>query len=223
MLVRSETILLKQSLLDVIMVYDSSREPEWWDEACRHLSKDEFLGEKVAKFDDVKMTSNGRVFETIIRSIIGQQISVAAADSIWNRFTQLVGNVEPNEILKQSFESIAGCGITRAKTSYIIGLAENSVDLLDFDWSLESDIVMKHLVKFRGIGPWTAEMVMMFSLLKPDLFSIGDIALIRSCKELNPALETKDEVVEFAKRWSPYRTAACWFLWRMCDPEPVQY
>ena len=123
MSVRSETILLKQSLLDGIMVYDSSREPEWWDEACRHLSKDEFLGEKVAKFDDVKMTSNGRVFETIIRSIIGQQISVAAADSIWNRFTQLVGNVEPNEILKQSFESIAGCGITRAKTSYIIGLS----------------------------------------------------------------------------------------------------
>ena len=67
---------------------------------CRHLSKDEFLGEKVAKFDEVKMTSRGRVFETIIRSIIGQQISVAAADTIWNRFTQLVGNVEPNEISK---------------------------------------------------------------------------------------------------------------------------
>ena len=205
------------------MVYDSSREPEWWGEACLHLSKDKYLGEKVAIFDDVKMTSNGRVFETIIRSIIGQQISVAAADSIWNRFAQLVGKVEPKEILTQSFDAIAGCGITRSKTSYIIGLAENSKELLDFDWSLDSDIVLKHLVKFRGIGPWTAEMVMMFSLLKPDLFSIGDIALIRSCKELNPALETKEEIVEFAKRWSPYRTAACWFLWRMCDPEPVQY
>ena len=79
----------------MVMDYDSSREPEWWDEACKHLSKDKYLGEKVAIFDDVKMTSNGRVFETIIRSIIGQQISVAAADSIWNRFTQLVGNVEP--------------------------------------------------------------------------------------------------------------------------------
>ena len=144
------------------MVYDSSREPEWWAEACKHLSKDEYLGEKVAIFDDVKMTSNGRVFETIIRSIIGQQISVAAADSIWNRFTQLVGKVEPKEILTQSFDAIAGCGITRPKTSYIIGLAENSEELLDFDWSLDSDIVMKHLVKFRGIGPWTAEMVMMF-------------------------------------------------------------
>jgi len=205
------------------MVFDSPREPDWWDEACQHLSKDEFLGEKVAIFDDVKMTSNGRVFETLIRSIIGQQISVAAADSIWNRFTKLVGKVEPKEILMQSFDSIAGCGITRSKTSYIIGLAENSEELLDFDWSLDSGTVMKHLVKFRGIGPWTAEMVMMFSLLKPDLFSIGDIALIRSCKELNPELDTKEEVVEFAKRWSPFRTAACWFLWRMCDPEPVQY
>ena len=103
------------------MVFDSPREPDWWDEACEHLSKDEFLGEKVAIFDDVKMTSNGRVFETLIRSIIGQQISVAAADSIWNRFTKLVGKVEPKEILMQSFDSIAGCGITRSKTSYIIG------------------------------------------------------------------------------------------------------
>ena len=107
---RSKAILLKQSLLVIAMDYDSFREPEWWHEACEYLSKDEFLGEKVAIFDDVKMTSNGRVFETIIRSIIGQQISVAAADSIWNRFTQLVGSVEPKEIQSIHLRVLLGVG-----------------------------------------------------------------------------------------------------------------
>ena len=205
------------------MVTNQHRQPLWWDDACEFLSKDLFLGDKVRMFDDAKMVSRGKLFETLIRSIVGQQISVAAADSIWARFVNLVGEVTPESILQREAEDISGCGITRPKTSYILGLAKDSEDLLNFDWSRSDEEVMKHLVKFRGIGPWTAEMVMMFSLLKPDIFSIGDIALIRSCKELNPKLETKEEIVEFAKRWSPYRTAACWFLWRMCDPEPVQY
>ena len=205
------------------MEFSEARQPSWWEEACEFLSKDEYLGDKVRKFDDAIMVSRGRIFETLIRSIVGQQISVAAADSIWSRFVNLVGEITPESILNRTPEEIANCGITRPKTSYILGLAKDSEKLLNFDWNSSDDAVLKHLVKFRGIGPWTAEMVMMFSLLKPDLFSIGDVALIRSCKELKSDLESKNEIVEFAKRWSPYRTAACWFLWRMCDPEPVQY
>ena len=111
------------------------RQPLWWDDACEFLSNDMFLGDKVRMFDDVKMVSRGKLFETIIRSIVGQQISVAAADSIWSRFVDLVGEVTPESILQREAEEIAGCGITRPKTSYILGLAKDSEDLLNFDWS----------------------------------------------------------------------------------------
>ena len=80
-----------------------------------------------------------------------------------------------------------------------------------------------HFVGFRGIGPWTAEMLMIFSLLRPDVFSVGDIGLVKAVKQLQPDLETKEQVSNFAERWSPYRTAASWYLWRMLDPVPVAY
>ena len=202
----------------------SARAPIWWDEAHAFLLKDELLGPVVEQFGPDGITSRDDLFQTLVRSIVGQQISVFAADAIWSRLVDHLGEVTPDAVLATDQPSIAACGVTRPKASYIYGLAENATELLNQPWEGMSDeAIMKHLVKFRGIGPWTAEMLLMFHFLRPDVFSLGDIGLIRGTQRLVPEAETKEEVGEIAERWRPYRTAAAWYLWRILDPVPVEY
>ena len=202
----------------------SARAPTWWDEAHTFLLKDELLGPVVEQFGPDGITSRDDLFQTLVRSIVGQQISVLAADAIWGRVVDHLGQVTPNAVLATDQASIAACGVTRPKASYIYGLAENATELLNQPWEEMSDAaIMKHLVKFRGIGPWTAEMLLMFHFLRPDVFSLGDIGLIRGTQRLVPEAETKEDVGEIAERWRPYRTAAAWYLWRILDPVPVEY
>ena len=202
----------------------STRAPSWWDEAHSFLLKDELLGPVVEQFGPDGITSRDDLFQTLVRSIVGQQISVLAADAIWGRVVDHLGEVTPDAVLATDQASIAACGVTRPKASYIYGLAENATELLNQPWEEMSDeAIMKHLVKFRGIGPWTAEMLLMFHFLRPDVFSLGDIGLIRGTQRLVPEAETKEDVGEIAERWRPYRTAAAWYLWRILDPVPVEY
>lgn len=202
----------------------SARAPTWWDEAHAFLLKDELLGPVVEQHGPDGITSRDDLFQTLVRSIVGQQISVLAADAIWGRLVEHLGEVTPDAVLATDQPSIAACGVTRPKASYIYGLAENATELLDQPWEEMSDAdIMKHLVKFRGIGPWTAEMLLMFHFLRPDVFSLGDIGLIRGTQRLVPDAETKEAVGEIAERWRPYRTAAAWYLWRILDPVPVEY
>lgn len=202
----------------------SARAPIWWDEAHAFLLKDELLGPVVEQFGPDGITSRDDLFQTLVRSIVGQQISVLAADAIWGRLVDHLSEVTPDTVLATDQPSIAACGVTRPKASYIYGLAENATELLNQPWEGMSDeAIMKHLVKFRGIGPWTAEMLLMFHFLRPDVFSLGDIGLIRGTQRLVPEAETKEEVGEIAERWRPYRTAAAWYLWRILDPVPVEY
>ena len=202
----------------------SARHPTWWDEAHAFLLKDELLGPVVEQFGPDGITSRDDLFQTLVRSIVGQQISVLAADAIWGRVVKHLGEVTPDAVLATDQASIAACVVTRPKASYIYGLAENATELLNQPWEEMSDVaIMKHLVKFRGIGPWTAEMLLMFHFLRPDVFSLGDIGLIRGTQRLAPEAETKEEVGKIAERWRPYRTAAAWYLWRILDPVPVEY
>ena len=202
----------------------SARAPTWWDEAHAFLLKDELLGHVVEQFGPDGITSRDDLFQTLVRSIVGQQISVLAADAIWGRLVEHLGEVTPDAVLATDQPSIAACGVTRPKASYIYGLAENATDLLNQPWEEMSDeAIMKHLVKFRGIGPWTAEMLLMFHFLRPDVFSLGDIGLIRGTQRLVHDAETKEQVGKIAERCRPYRTAAAWYLWRILDPVPVEY
>ena len=202
----------------------STRAPSWWDEAHSFLLKDELLGPVVEQFGPDGITSRDDLFQTLVRSIVGQQISVLAADAIWGRVVDHLDEVTPDAVLATDQASIAACGVTRPKASYIYGLAENATELLNQPWEEMSDeAIMKHLVKFRGIGPWTAEMLLMFHFLRPDVFSLGDIGLIRGTQRLVPEAETKEDVGKIAERWRPYRTAAAWYLWRILDPVPVEY
>ena len=198
--------------------------PVWWDDAHAFLLEDDLLGPVVREHGPNGITSRGDLFQTLVRSIVGQQISVLAADAIWGRLVDHLGEVTPEAVLKTNQASIAACGLTRPKASYIYGLAEQSDVLLQQPWSEMSDeAIRKHLVNFRGIGPWTAEMLLMFHFLRPDVFSLGDIGLIRGTQRLVPEAETKEAVGAIAERWRPYRTAAAWYLWRILDPVPVEY
>ena len=198
--------------------------PAWWNDAVAALSNDELLGEIVKKYPDGCLEGKGDLFQTTIRSIVGQQISVIASDAIWGRLVKMLGSATPENVMKFTQEEIAACGLTRPKSSYIHGLAANSELLLNQDWENMTDKEIKqHLIQFKGIGPWTAERMLMFSFMRPDVFSVGDIGLVKAVKVLAPQAESKDDVEEIAMRWSPYRTAASWYLWRMIDPVPVGY
>ena len=198
--------------------------PQWWDEAVEFLSMDEILGPIVKQFQGGTLEGKGDLFATFVNSIVGQQISVIAAESIWNRFNEMVGEVTPPKVSSFTHAEIAGCGLSKSKANYILGVAQNPDEFLSPKWEEMTDAeVHKHFVSFKGIGPWTAEMLMIFSLLRPDVFSIGDIGLVKAVKMLVPETETREQVLEVANRWKPYRTAACWYLWRMLDPVPVAY
>jgi len=200
------------------------RTPSWWSEAHDFLSGDDLLGPVVQQFGPDGISSRDDLFQTLVRSIVGQQISVLAAAAIWGRLVEHLGEVTPAAVLASDQKNIAACGVTRPKASYIHGLAERSDELLHQPWETMTDeAIQKHLVQFRGIGPWTAEMILMFHFLRPDVFSLGDIGLIRGTQRLVPGAESKEQVGEIAERWRPYRTAAAWYLWRILDPVPVEY
>lgn len=200
------------------------RHPSWWNDALVFLRNDELLGPVVQEHGPEGISSRDDLFQCIVRSIVGQQISVLAADAIWGRLVTHLGAVTPQHVLASDEPSMAACGLTRPKASYIHGLAEQSDRLTNQPWdNMTDDQIQKHLVTFRGIGPWTAEMVLMFHFLRPDVFSLGDIGLVRGTQRLVPEAETKADVGTIAERWRPYRTAAAWYLWRILDPVPVEY
>ena len=198
--------------------------PHWWDDAVEFLKQDELLGDIVRTYPDGSLEGKGELFETTIRSIVGQQISVIASDAIWGRLLTMIEKATPNNVLKFTEAELASCGLTRPKASYIYGLARDSDELLNQNWEdMTDEMIKKHLIRFRGIGPWTAEMMLMFSFMRPDVFSIGDIGLVKAVKILVPDVEDKESIEKIAQRWSPYRTAASLYLWRMIDPVPVGY
>jgi len=196
----------------------------WWESAKEFLSKDPQLYPLIQQYNDESLVGKGDLFSTFVNAIVGQQISVIAAEAIWNRLVAKVGSITPDNISKYSHEEIASCGLTKSKTSYILGVANSPEEFLSKNWAKMNDQeVHDHFVSFRGIGPWTAEMLMIFGLLRQDIFSIGDIGLVKAVKQLQPDLETKAEILNYAEKWSPYKTAASWYLWRMLDPVPVAY
>ena len=198
--------------------------PTWWSDAVKALSEDDLLGAVVRSYPGESLEGRGDLFSTLVRSIVGQQISVLAADAVWGRLVELVREITPEAIRQFSAEELATCGLSRPKASYIHGLALEATALLLENWDDHTDAeLIKHFSSFRGIGPWTSEMMLIFTFMRPDIFSIGDIGLIRAVQKLAPEADTKEKVLAISKRWKPYRTAASWFLWRMLDPVPVEY
>ena len=201
--------------------------PAYWSDAKAHLrSVDSTLAAIIDAHEDPPLRSKGSVFETLIHAIVGQQISAVAAAAVWGRFVALVGEVTPVAVLAQDADTLRGVGLSGRKVEYILGLAQDHAWVEDHDWSaLDDDAVRKALVALRGVGPWTAEMVLIFSLLRPDVFPLGDIGVIRSIEGLyaGGARLPLEEIESIGAPWAPYRTVATWYLWRHLDAEPVEY
>ena len=202
--------------------------PEWWGSAKLELAnKDVLLKSLIEEFEEPRLSSRGDLFATLIKSIVGQQISVIAASAVWSRLFDLVGEVNPESILAKTPEELRQVGLSNRKVEYIVGIAEAWTEgLSEIDWEQMSDEeVVQELVKLRGVGRWTVQMLLIFALLRPDVFPIDDIGLIRGMEKSyneGKALE-KPQLYEIAENWKPYRTMGVWYIWRSIDPEPVEY
>ncbi len=203
--------------------------PDYWNEACRDLAKrDKILKQLIAMYEDVQFRSRGSAFETLLRAIVGQQISVKAAQSVWGRFEALVGKVNPESLAEVSVHELRACGLSTQKVSYMKDLADHFVtgriNPRAFR-TLDDDTLMRELMDVRGIGRWTAEMFLMFHLNRPDVYPVQDIGLIRAIERHYFGGEAipKGELLTFGDRWRPWRSVATWYLWRSLDPFPVEY
>ena len=204
-----------------------SRIPEYWSEAKAHLRRvDPVLAAVIDAHEEPPLRSKLNVFETLVHSIVGQQISAKAADAVWGRFVALVGPVTPQTISEHQPDALRGVGLSGRKVEYILGLATESSWVADYPWmECSSDEVTQRLLALRGVGPWTVQMVLIFSLLRPDILPLGDIGVIRAVEQLYAGGRrlTKDEVAAFAEPWAPYRSVGTWYMWRHLDAEPVEY
>jgi len=203
--------------------------PEYWREACRVLSRaDPVLQSLINQYKDVRLRSRGSAFETLLRAIVGQQISVKAAQSVWSRFEERVGQVSTTNVLAVSSRALRACGLSQQKVEYIRDLAghfeSGMINPRRFK-SLDDTALIEHLCDVRGIGRWTAEMFLIFHLQRPDVYPLQDIGLIRAVERhyLGGVRAAKNEVAAVGERWKPWRTVATWYLWRSLDPFPVEY
>ena len=203
-------------------------EPTYWTKAVKHLRlADPILSDIIDENLRPFLSPNGNVGNTLIKSIVGQQISVKAADSVWRQMEGLLGTVVPENIVLYNLQDLRGCGLSMRKSEYILDFSRLWVDSLsDLDWfSMDGDGVRSRLLEIRGVGPWTVDMVMIFALGQPDILPLGDIGLIRAIEKTYAGGSNLgvDEILDISTGWSPYRTVATWYLWRVVDPEPVNY
>jgi DNA-3-methyladenine glycosylase II len=176
----------------------------------------------------IYLVRRGEPFLTLARAIVGQQISVKAAQSVWDRVVACAGAVTPEGILLKKPTELRACGLSDRKTEYIVDLARRFAEGLvhPYRWDEMSDEeVIADLVQVRGIGRWTAEMFLIFNLLRPDIFPLDDLGLqkgIRVCYFKGRKVSLA-RMRKLGESWRPWRSVATWYLWRSLDPVPVEY
>jgi DNA-3-methyladenine glycosylase II len=180
----------------------------------------------------VALASRGDAFKTLARSIVGQQISVKAAQAVWGRFADCCGEMTPRAVLRRRAKTLRACGLSDRKVEYIRDLAQHfvsgRVDPQRFVQQTDEDIIAE-LVDIRGIGRWTAEMFLIFNLLRPNVLPLDDLGLLKAVS-LNyfdgvpvQGRDGRERVMALAAAWEPWRSVATWYLWRSLDPVPVEY
>ena len=203
--------------------------PEYWERAKRALRrKDAVMSSIMQRHKGIYLVRRGEPFLTLARAIVGQQISVKAAQSVWDRVVACAGAVTPEGILLKKPSELRACGLSDRKTEYIVDLARRFAEGLvhPYRWDEMSDEeVIADLVQVRGIGRWTAEMFLIFNLLRPDIFPLDDLGLqkgIRVCYFKGRKVSLA-RMRKLGESWRPWRSVATWYLWRSLDPVPVEY
>ena len=203
--------------------------PEYWDRAKRALARrDAVMGAIIRSRPKVFLMRRGEPFLTLARAICGQQISVKAAQSVWDRVVACCGEVTPEKVLSRPRPQLRACGLSDRKTEYIADLAQHFADgrIHVHRWPEMSDEeIIAELVEVRGIGRWTAEMFLIFNLLRPDVFPLDDLGLQKAIRisyfrKRPVSIRTMRKLGE---SWRPWRSVATWYLWRSLDPVPVEY
>jgi DNA-3-methyladenine glycosylase II len=201
--------------------------PEYWDRARRALAKrDAVMAAIIKRHPKVFMMRRGEPFMTLARAICGQQISVKAAQSVWNRVVVcLEEKVTPEAVVAKDRKKLRACGLSDRKTEYIADLAQHFVDgkIHPHKWpEMDDEAIIAELVDVRGIGRWTAEMFLMFNLLRPDVFPLDDLGLQKALR-VSYRKKSLKSMKALGETWRPWRSVATWYLWRSLDPLPVEY
>jgi len=204
--------------------------PEYWDRAKRALARrDPVMGAIMRSRPRVFLMRRGEPFLTLSRAIVGQQISVKAAQSVWDRVCIcLEQEITPQSVLATDRKSLRSCGLSDRKVEYIADLAQHFADgaIHVQRWpEMHDEAIIAELVEVRGIGRWTAEMFLIFNLLRPDVFPLDDLGLQKAIRlsyyrRRKMSLKTMRKLGE---TWRPWRSVATWYLWRSLDPVPVEY
>ena len=211
--------------------------PPFWDQAARELSRrDRVLRRLIRAYPGIHLQRRADPFTTLARAIVGQQISVKAADAIWWRFAAVADNAPPHRFRRLPAEKVAAaemtalrtCGLSQRKAEYLSDLARHFVSgkLDPKRWrKLDDEALIAALIDVKGIGRWTAEMFLMFHELRPDILPVDDLGLQKAmAKHFLRGLPAKrDAMIAVAEPWRPWRSVATWYLWRSLEPVPVDY
>ena len=207
--------------------------PGYWDDACRHLAKrDRVLKKLIPKFGEARLRSRGDAFTTLARSIVGQQISVKAAQSVWERFVATVGGqttlIKPANVQAVAVPQLREAGLSARKAEYLLDLSGHFADgrVHVARWQqMDDEAIIAELIAIRGIGRWTAEMFLIFHLMRPDVLPLDDLGLIKGISQSYFSGEpvSRAEARELGEGWAPFRSVATWYIWRSLDPLPVAY
>ena len=210
--------------------------PPYWPRARRALAAaDPVLARIIRRHPRVALASRGDPFSTLARSIVGQQISVKAADAVWTRLSAACPQMTPGAVLRRRASTLRGCGLSERKVEYVRDLAAHFADgRVDPDSfaAMDDEAIIERLTDIRGIGRWTAEMFLIFNLLRPNVLPLDDLGLLKAVslhyldgvptRDLL-ARQGREQVRELAAAWQPWASVATWYLWRSLDPVPVEY
>ena len=203
--------------------------PKYWNKGKIYLSnKDKVLKKLIQTYRNEYLNLNSNYFHSLINSIIGQQISVSAADSMKTKFFKLKRNITPQTVSKLRTTDLRKCGLSRQKILYIRNISnfflQNKKFIKNINKTSEEEIY-NNLIEIKGVGNWTIHMFLMFSYGSSNIFPTGDLGFLKAISKLYkvqlPISERKLKLLY--KKWSPYSSQATWYLWRSLDPIPVNY
>ena len=197
-----------------------------WDKAVTNLSKnDDIIAKIITDYPKERMEMKNDTLHTLVRSVVGQQISVRAADAIWNRLDEACNNsITENNLLELSIEDMRKTGLSNTKSNYIMNIVNANLSELDWE-NMNDEEVSNKLCEIKGIGPWTADMFLIFRLGRTNVLPLGDIGLVNAINlhYNNKEKLSKEELLKFREKWSPWCSIATWYMWRSLDPVPVEY
>lgn len=203
--------------------------PFYWQQAAQELAaRDKIMLHLIQSFKGATLTSRGCAFTTLARSIVGQQISVKAAESIWQKVISAIPDITPRNIASAEQDLLRVCGLSARKIGYLQDLSRHFTQgmLNKTMWTeMDDETLITHLIQIKGIGRWTAEMFLIFHMQRPDVLPLYDVGLQRAISQHyygNQPVSRK-MMLELAKPWKPWRSVATWYLWRSLDPLPVEY